>query len=275
LNTALLLLLPPTLTLALAFGLRLLVRQYEARVALVPLAAGLLISWVVAVRPGWMPVDDVNRVVHITVGAFLLGLLLDALQPRRLVTAVLAGGFVLGCAFACVTGRLFPAGGISLSEGLWTGGLAAAAFLVLARFDAMRERALSLMLVLTLLAAGLAVLAAIAQDASLAGLSLVLAAALAGYALFVAVMGGQASDGIVLVTASPLLAIVWALAQGHPDLRLALGVLPLVLFAEATALKVPLPRARISAWIYPLILAFFVSLPLTLAALIAFVTSVP
>ena len=107
----------------------------------------------------------------------------------------------------------------------------------------------------------------------LSRLALVLAATLTGYMIFVLVTGAAVSDGAILVSGAPMLALVWALAQRHPDMRLALLCLPLVLFAEATAQRVPLPAARISTLLYPLILAGLVSVPLVLAALISFVTS--
>jgi hypothetical protein len=128
---------------------------------------------------------------------------------------------------------------------------------------------------LTVLASGLAGLSAIVGDDAVQGLAIGLAAALAGYFIFVAVTGSAVTDGLVLFAGMPILAMVWALAQRQPDLRLALLCVPLVLFAETTALRVPLPAARISALLYPLILAALVSLPLVLAGLIAFVTTIP
>lgn len=274
-NTAITLLLPPAITFVLAMALYLFAKERAQRVGLLPLAVSVFIGWAFIVRPGWVPVDDVRRVVHMAVGAALLGLTLDAVKPPRLITAILVAFYLIGCAFASVTGNVLPEGSISLKDGLMTGVLALAAFFALWRFDAMRERSLSLSILLTMVAGGLAVLAAIGQDAPLAGLALVLATALAGYLLFVIFVGVPVSDGMILIAAVPMLAIVWALAQRHPDMRLALACLPLVLFAEATALRVPLPAARITALLYPLILAGFVSLPLILAGLIAFVTSVP
>lgn len=274
-NTFVTLLLPPALTFLLAMALHLFAKEKAGRVALLPAAAGVLVGWIFIVRPGWVPVDDVRRVVHIGLGAALLGLALDAVRPHRFLTAILAAGFVLGCAFASVTGALAPSGSISARDGILTAALAVAAFLTLARLDGMRERSLGLVILLTLVAFGLSVLGAIAQDAALAGLALVLAAALAGYLAFVVITGAGASAGLILVAGVPMMAIVWALAQRHPDMRLALLCLPLVLFAEATAQRVPLPAARISALLYPVVLAGLVSLPLALAALISFVTSSP
>ena len=50
-------------------------------------------------------------------------------------------------------------------------------------------------------------------------------------------------------------------------------LLPLILFADGTARRVPLPKARISAILYPLILAGIAALPLALAVLVAYVTA--
>lgn len=274
-NTLVTLLLPPALAFVLALALHLFAKDRAQRVGLLPVALVILLSWAFIVRPGWVPVDDVRRVAHVAVGAALLGLALDILRPPRFVTAVLAAGFVLGCAFASVTGTVMPDGPIAARDGVLTAALAAAAFLTLARFDSMRARPLSLMVLLTVVAGGLVVLAHIAGDAPLRTLALVLGGALAGYLAFVAVTGTGVGDGLVLFAGAPTLAIIWALAQRHPDIRLALVCLPLVLFAEPTALRIPLPAARISALLYPLILAGLVSLPLALAALIAFVTTIP
>lgn len=274
-TTAISFLLPPTIAFVLAMALRVFAKDRADRVGLLPVAAALLVGWVFLVRPGWVPVDDVRRVAHVAVGGALLGLALDAVKPHRVVTAILVALYLIGCAYASVTGVVVPNSAISLMDGLLTGFLAIIAFLALARFDAMRARSLSLCILLMLVAGGLAALAAIVQDASLVGLSLVLAGALAGYLIFIVLTGAVIGDGIILIAGTPLLAIVWALAQRHPDIGLALLCLPLVLFAETTALRVPLPTARISALLYPVIFGGFVSLPLGLAALIAFVTSVP
>lgn len=274
-NTAVTLLLPSALTLVLAFALHILARERAQRVGLLPVALSVLICWIFVVRPGWVPVDDANRILHIAVGAALLGLALDVVRPHRLITALLAAGFVLGSAYATVTGNLSLNGQLALRDGLLVAGLTAIAFLSLARLDTMRKRPLSLMVLLAVVACGLAILAAIGGDVILRGLAMVLAAALVGYLVFVAVTGAPVTDGLVLFAGTPILAIVWALAQRHPDMRLALVCLPLVLFAETTALRVPLPAARISAFLYPLLLALLVSLPLVLAGLIAFVTTIP
>lgn len=274
-NTAVTLLLPFALTPVLAFALHILARERALRVGLLPVALSVLICWIFVVRPGWVPVDDANRILHIAVGAAILGLGLDILKPHRLITALLAALFVLGSAYATVTGRLTPDAPLPLRDGLFVAGLTVVAFLSLARLDAMRARALSLMVLLTVVACGLAALSWIGSDYLLRGLAAALACALAGYLVFVAVTGAPVTDGLVLFAGTPILAMVWGLAQRHPDMRLALLCVPLVLFAETTALRVPLPAARISALLYPLILAVLVSLPLALAGLIAFVTSIP
>lgn len=265
--------LPPALTFVLALALHMFAKEKSERAALLPVTIGVLASWAFIVRPGLFPVDDVRRVVHIAAGAAILGLALDAVRPHRIIAIVLVLVFLLGSAFAAVTGALIPTASISATEAAVTAVLAIVAFFVMARFDAMRAGSVDLMILLTLVAFGLSVLAAIAQDTSLTRLAFILATALAGYLVFVAITGAVLSDGVILVAGTPMLAIVWALVQRHPDLRLALLCLPLVLFAEATARRVPLPAARISGLLYPLILAVLVSLPLALAALISFVTS--
>ncbi len=274
-NAIVTLLLPPALTFVLALALQILIKERGVRAGGLPVALGVLVCWVFVVRPGWMPVDDMRRILHIAAGAALLGLVLDALQPPRLIAAILAAVFVLGSAFASVTGLVWPRWPMTTSDGIAAGAAAVTAFLVLARFDSMRERPLSLVLLLTVVACGLTVLAALMKDAMLAGLAGVLATGLAGYLVFVVIMGAAITDGLILFAGASMLAVIWALAQLYPDIRLALLCLPLVLFAETTAMRVPLPAARISTVLYPLILASAVSLPLVLAGLIAFVTTIP
>ena len=62
-----------------------------------------------------------------------------------------------------------------------------------------------------------------------------------------------------------------ALAERSPEAMLALLLLPLILFAEGTAERVPLPKARISAILYPLVLAGVAALPAALAVLVTYV----
>lgn len=267
--------LPPALTFVLASALHMFAKEKSERVALLPVTIGVLASWAFIVRPGLFPVDDVRRVLHIAAGAAILGLALDAVRPHRIIAIILVLVFLLGSAFAAVTGALMPNASISAAEAATAAVLAMVALFAMARLDAMRAAPVGLMILVTLVAFGLSVLAAIAQDTRLTGLAFILATALAGYLVFVAITGAAISDGVILVAGTPMLAIVWALVQRHPDLRLALLCLPLVLFAEATAQRVPLPAARISGLLYPLILAVLVSLPLALAALISFVTSGP
>ncbi len=274
-NAIVTLLLPPALTFILAMALHLFAKERAVRAGVLPAALTVLLCWAFVVRPGWMPVDDIRRIVHIAVGAALLGLALDALRPPRLAVALLVAFFVLGSALASVTGVVVPRLPATWSEGLVTGAAAATGFLVLARFDSMRERPLSLVLLLTVVACGLTVISAIVRDATLTGLGGVLATALAGYLIFVVIARAAVTDGLILFAGSSMLAMIWALAQHHPGIRLALLCVPLVLFAEATAMRVPLPAARVSAVLYPLILASLVSLPLALAGLIAFVTTIP
>lgn len=262
---------PPLAAFAVALGVRLFARDKAERCASVPLAIVLLAGWAFLTDLGWTPVDEVTRIAHIVSGAALIALLFDALRPGRFVTAVIAAVFVAGSALGTVTGRIIPARLSWLDAGL-AAALALTALLVLARLQVMRAYALGCTLTLTLLAAGLFAIARMGGEAVLADVALVLALALAGYTAYVAVTGAALGDGLVLLAGSSVLAIVWAVAQRQPDDRLALALLPLVLFAEPSARRVPLPAARISAFLYPLILAGFVSLPLALAAVVAYVT---
>ena len=64
-----------------------------------------------------------------------------------------------------------------------------------------------------------------------------------------------------------------ALTQRNASTGVLAGlvILTLMLFAEGTARRVRLPKARISVLLYPLILAGIAALPLALAALVTFI----
>ena len=242
-----------------------------ARAAGVAVPMGFIVAWGIFLRPGWLPTDDFSRIGHIAFGAALVGLALDLLAASRLVSAMAAGVVILASAWASVNGGLFPHPPVSLYLLASAGALAVLAFLIVARLDAARARGLTTLVLIAAAALGIAVMAKIVGEPRLALAGAMLAVALIAYAALQGVVSLPVGASVSLGAGSALLALAWALAHGSSDARPALILVPLIFFAEGTARRVPLPAARISAILYPLVLAIVAALPLALAALVAYV----
>lgn len=201
----------------------------------------------------------------------LVGALVDVFLRRRIATFVGAVGVVLVSAWASATGTLHP---MPLTPHLATlvALYSAIALLVLWRLDRMRQNDVSVLVVLAMLAFALAALGVVVRNDPLAGTGVMLGLAVAAYALIAAVLALPVGDAVVLGTGATALAVAFALAALHPAVRLGLALVPLILFADGTARRVPLPKARIAVFLYPLLLAGICALPLILAALVAYVT---
>jgi hypothetical protein len=273
LNAVIFFLLPFGLTLALASGIRLAGGpERGARLAGIAVAAGFLIAWGIILRPGWLAEEPISRTGHIAAGAALLGLALDFFAAKRLWAAAVAGFVVLVETWASLNSGFWPPLTFTWLTAVTLITLSVIAFFVLARLDAMATRGLSALIVLTMLAVGVGVIALIAGDEGVARSVFLLALAVAGYIAANAFVTLPAGDAVILGAGCALLAFAWALTQRNADTGVLLGLvlLPLMLFAEGTARRVPLPKARISVFLYPLILAGVAALPLALAALVTF-----
>jgi len=242
-----------------------------AQCAGVGVVLGFLIAWGVFLKPGWMPGDDFSRIGHIVFGAGVVGLLLDLLSPRRLWAALAAGVVLLVSSWASVNGSLRSHGSVDLADVALMAGLTVLGFLILARLDAVRERGLAAPVLLAMTALALTAMAAIVGDARLAASGAILAAALLGFVALQSVVALPVGDAVLLGAGGAVLAIAWALGHSHGDARLGLLLVPLILFADSTAQRVPLPKARISGVLEPLVLASFAALPLILAMIVVYV----
>ena len=268
-NILVIFLLPFGLTLAIASLLRLAGgTERGTRLAGAAVVAGFVIAWGVVLRPGWLALEPIGRMGHIVVGAALVGLVLDFFRPGRLWAAAAAGVVILVSTWASVNAGLWPPFPLTMLRGAMLLGLTVAAFLILARLDRLAANGVSVLVVLVMLALGLAVVAAIAQEGAIAVTALMLAVALLAYLVIGASVYLPVGDAIVLGAGSGVLAMAWALSQRDPGTLIGLALLPLILFADGTAKRVPLPAARISAILYPLVLAGVAALPLALAALL-------
>lgn len=242
-----------------------------ARAASVAVVLGFVVSWGFFLKPGWIPTGDFSRIGHIAFGAALVGLALDLISPRRFWAAIAGAVVILVSTWASVNGALSVSAPIPLEVGALVAGLAVVAFLIIARLDAARARGVTTLVLLVIAALGVSLMARVAAAPDLAASGLMLALAVVAYSLLQAVIMLPVGDAVVWGAGCALLAIVWALAQARPDIRLALLLLPLIFFAEGTAQRVPLPAARVSALLYPLVLAGLSALPLALAVLLAYV----
>ncbi len=276
LKTTLTYLTPFALTLVVAGAIRMFGGpERGARAAGVAVMTSFALTWVIFVRPGWTPVSDFTRIGHIGLGATVVGFALDLLAPKRFWAAAAAAIVLLVCASGSVTGKIALPSEIGLAG--WTGTvlLALAAFLILARLDALKVRGMTAALLITVALIGVAAMASVVGDPRLASTGLILASAMFAYGLLQAVFGLPLGDSILLGAGTTLFALAWGLGHGHPEARLALLLLPLIFFAEGTANRVPLPQARISAFLYPLVLAGLAALPVALAVLVVMVTAGP
>lgn len=276
LKTALTYIVPFALTLIVAGAIRVFGGpERGARAAGVAVMTSFALAWVIFVRPGWTPVNDFTRIGHIGFGATVIGLALDLLAPKRLWAAVAAAIVLLVCAIGSITGKIaLPAepGFAGWADAVL---LAVVAFLILARLDALKGRGMTAALLMTVALVGVAAMAGVAGDARLATTGLILASAIFAYGVLQAVFALPLGDSVLLGAGTTLFALAWALGHGHPEARLALLLLPLIFFAEGTANRVPLPKARISALLYPLVLAGLAALPVALAVLVVTVTAAP
>lgn len=268
-NTLLLIFLPFGLALALACGVRLaLGPERGARMAGVAAVVAFLVTWGIVLRPGWFAFTPVGRIGHVAVGAALTALVLDFFAVRRWCAYVAMGVVVLVSCWASLNQGLWPPHAFTWMKGAALVALAAGAFLVLVRIDILVPRDLTAPITLAMLCFGLAAVAAVARDGAMVATALALAMAVAGYMAATVLVPLGPSRGLALGAGATMLAIAWAFVDRNPQAALGLIVLPLTLFAEGTARRVPLPKAGISRILYPLVLAAVSALPVIIAILI-------
>ena len=265
-------LVPFVLTLALAGALRFFAgAERGARVTGVALVVGFLAPWGIFLKPGWMPADDFARLGHIAFGAGLAGFILDVWAPRRLWAAIVAGVVILVSTWASLNGSLKLHGPVDAEGIAAVVVLSVGAFLILARLDAARERGGTALVLLIMATLGLTVMAAVVGDMRLAISGAMLATGFFAFTLVQGFVALPTGDAVILGGGAIVIALAWALGHGQPDARLGLLLVPLVLFAEGTAQRVPLPKARISMLLGPLVLAGVAALPLILAIIVVYV----
>ena len=270
------LLIPFALGLAIPVSLRFALGPERAQRFLglgLPLA--FLIAWGILVGPGWQAYDSLGRIGHIVFGGMLLGLALDLFIQRR-VLVVTAGAIYLAiCAWAAVNGGLWPRQMPSLVALVGFIGSATIAFGLFWRIDQLRRSAqphiaasTATLLQVALTALSLAAVAAVVGDVPLRATAAIFALAIAGLLVFGALFALELANLTLLVAAGGLFAIAWALIERTPGTAVGVGVSVLILFADGTVRRVPLPQAGISRFLYPLILAATALGPILLAVLL-------
>ena len=272
LNSVMMYVAPFALTLVFAGGIRGLGgAECGVRAAGSAVVLSFLISWGFFLRPDWVPANDFSRIGHIALGAALVGLVLDLMAPRRFWAAAAAAIVLLISTWASVRGGLSLPAPLGVGWAASVAALTAAAFLVIARLDAARSHGAVALILLAAAALGLSLIAWVAGEPSLASTGLILVSSVLAYTVMQWAMAAAVGDSIILGAGAALLALAWALAEAQPWVRPAMIFLPLIFFAEGTAKRVPLPAARISLVLYPLVLAGLAALPLALAVVIAYV----
>jgi hypothetical protein len=242
-----------------------------ARLSGAAVAIGFLAAWGFLLSPGWLPTSAFERIGHIVGGAALTGVVLDFLCPKRFWAAMAAGVVIIVSTWASLNNGLTSSETLTVTSAAALLALATLAFFFVARLDRMREQRAVSFVTVCMVALALAAHAAITGDGDLAVTALLLALAVGAFAVFQLIVPLLLGDSIILGAGAGLLAIAWALAERDPSARIGLILVPLILFAEGTARRIPLPAARVSTILYPLTLAGVAALPLGLGALITFV----
>ena len=223
----------------------------------------------------WTAAGPLNRTGHILIGALLVGTAFDVLKAPRVWKIILLGLFALGCGWASANNTLI----LKTAPSMGQLGLALALALVWAgmilRFSAQTAHKATNLVVLIAALSGLALLALIVGDRPVTFIALSFVAALFAFALCSIVLNLDLGDGAKIPVVSSLVAIAWALSQRHPEALWGLGVLTLVLFAERTARRVPMPQGGIAAYLYLVVLAGFCAIPIFIAAVLVSAAASP
>ncbi len=241
------------------------------RIAGVSILIGFAAAWNWLLLASWIPYDALSRVIHIAIGGFLIGLVLDLIQLGRTWSIVAALVFVLGCVWATISGALLgappeEAGGwlrFGLYILIWLG--------LFARLSVLKREGPTALVTAFMLAIGLGLVGQMSGEGAIAAAAYCLAAAFAGYLVLAWVLALAIGNAVLIGGGGAVLGLAMALAE--PDTKVpaaALLFLLLVLFADGTAKRLPMGPAATRPAIYPLALIGVAILPVSMAAIIAF-----
>ncbi|MBL8643500.1 MAG: hypothetical protein JNK21_06175 [Rhodospirillaceae bacterium] len=242
-------------------------KPHGLRLAGVGAAVGLMIGLSMIAGFSWDGAGPVSRIGHIALGAVLVGAVMDHIDEAWGRWALLTV-FSLGCGWASVLGGLTPQVSPSIAALALSAAVGALWLGLMVRLSALSPHKPTSFVMIIAVAAGLTLLAAIARDDMLTRAGLCLLGALFALALVAAILSLEVNYIAMAPVAASILAIAWALSQRQPETMVGLPVLALVLFAERTARRIPMPGGRISAYLYLGGLAGCCTIPIVLAALL-------
>jgi hypothetical protein len=232
-----------------------------------------LFAWAVLVAPGWHAFTTLGRLGHIVVGATIVGFVLDYWRPRRAVATALLIMFIAFVSWAEANGRVFvrpsTASALTFAALLLVGaGLAWCVERMTRAEVPLGTPSPAALVLLVFTALALAGVAMVAGQPSFGITGLVLAAAVAGFFPWAWITGTGLPAAMLCPAAAGLFALAWGIVDGSSATLPGVGLAALTLFADGTARRVPLPKARISAILYPSLVGGIALLPLGLAMMV-------
>jgi hypothetical protein len=268
---------PFGVALAAAGALRLVAGPDKgARYAGISVVIGFAAAWNWLLLAPWVPFDALSRVIHIAIGGSIAGLALDLVILRRSWAIVFAAVFVLGCVWATISGALIGAPPDDTAGWLRFGLYLFVWLGLLARLDVLKREGPAALVTVFMLAIGLGLVAQMSGEGAVGAAAYALAAAFAGLLALSWVLSLAVGNVIVLGGGGAVLGLAMALAEpGSKASVIALIFLLLVPFSDGTAKRLPLGPAAMRSALYPLALIGVSALPVSLAAVIAFLLAGP
>ena len=265
------------MALAAAGALRLVAGPDKgARYAGISVVIGFAAAWNWLLLAPWVPFDALSRVIHIAIGGSIAGLALDLVILRRSWAIVFAAVFVLGCVWATISGALIGAPPDDTAGWLRFGLYLFVWLGLLARLDVLKREGPAALVTVFMLAIGLGLVAQMSGEGAVGAAAYALAAAFAGLLAISWVLSLAVGNVIVLGGGGAVLGLAMALAEpGSKASVIALIFLLLVPFSDGTAKRLPLGPAAMRSALYPLALIGVSALPVSLAAVIAFLLAGP
>ncbi|GEM_PF-1160096 len=242
-----------------------------ARVAGLCILFGFAAAWNWLLLTPWVPVDALSRVIHIAIGGFVIGFALDLIQPKRSWGVGLSVVYAIGSVWSTISGGLLgpapsEAGGwlrLVLYLSLWFG--------LIRRLNVLRSEGPSGLVICVMLSLGLGLVAQMSGEGSIAAVAYCLVAALAGYLALSWILALAIGNAVVLGGGGAVLGVAMALLEPSSQASaVALLCLILVPFADGTAKRLPLGPSAFRPALYPLALMVIALLPISLAAIMAF-----
>jgi len=243
-----------------------------SRTAGFSIVCGFLFGWYWTIGPTWLPVDALTRVPHIALVGALLGLLLDAFQPRQIWVAACVTIYGISCGWTVVQGEFVfrtPGEIVSYAHfvlifGVWV--------LVLTRLGSLASNVSSTLINLIVSVVGIGCIAGLYQNTFLVHAGTIFLTSLLGYLILAWILGLSCGYSIVFGAGGLVLALAAALIQSHPETWLATAMLLLVLFADKTARRILRGPDWLLSITYPTILFLVSFLPVMFAVALAYVT---